>query len=518
MKIVTSDQMRRIEERSERAGVSTDALMERAGLEFARRVRHHIGHLVGVPVVVLVGPGNNGADGLVAARHLHNWGAKVLAYLCRDRPKLDPKLDLVRALDIPVLKSSEDADLGVLDEVLASAHLVMDALLGTGRSRPIEGELKAVLARLGRSKVERPALKILALDLPTGLDADTGAVDAACVGADITVALGYPKVGLLHHQGSTSVGSLETVDIGIPPGLDTDVDLELMTHAWAASKLPARPTASHKGSYGRTLVVAGSRSFVGAAHLASAAAVRSGAGLVTVAIPESLQAAVASLAPEPTFLPLPESAPGVVSAEAASVILEGIGSYDALLIGCGLGQAAPTREAFAQLVLSGAPLPATVIDADGLNILSETPHWWEKLEALAIVTPHPGEMGRLTGQSTEAVQRDRIAVARDSARQWNKVVVLKGAYTVVALPDGRAMLSPFANPALASAGTGDVLAGAVAGLLSQAVPAAEAAALGVYLHGIAGELVRKELGDAGLAAADLLPALPRAIQELRAKD
>ncbi len=226
---------------------------------------------------------------------------------------------------------------------------------------------------------------------------------------------------------------------------------------------------------------------------------------------------MASLGPEPTFLPLPESAPGVVAAEAASIILEAIGSYDALLIGCGLGQAAPTRETFARVVLSGAPLPATIIDADGLNILSETPHWWERLEALAIVTPHPGEMGRLTGQSTEAVQRDRIAVARDSARLWNKVVVLKGAYTVVALPDGRAMLSPFANPALASAGTGDVLAGAVAGLLSQAVPAADAAALGVYLHGVAGELVRRELGDAGLAAGDLLPALPRAIQELRAE-
>ena len=515
MKIVTSEQMRCIEERSEQAGVSTDQLMERAGLEFARRVRHHIGHLVGVPVTVLVGSGNNGADGLVAARHLHNWGARVFVYLCRERSTPDPKLDIVAALGVPIARSSEDGGHSALDESLASAHVVVDAILGTGRARPIEGELKAVLTRLRSPKTERQDLRIFALDLPTGLDADTGKVDPACIAPDVTVALGYPKRGLLTYEGSASAGSLETVDIGIPTGLDADVGLELMTLEWAASKLPLRPAASHKGSFGRTLVVAGSRSYVGAAHLASAAAVRSGAGLVTVAIAQSLQAAVASLAPEPTFLPLPESAPGVVSADAASVILESVRSYDALLIGCGLGQAPPTLEMFRSVVLSGSALPPTVIDADGLNILSTIPGWWEKLAASTIVTPHPGEMGRLRGQSTADVQKDRVSTAEESARLWNAVTALKGAYTVVAFPGAGAMLSPFANPALASAGTGDVLAGAIAGLLSQGIAAGDAAALGVYLHGAAGELVRRELGESGLAASDLLPALPRAMRDLR---
>ena len=515
MKIVTSEQMRRIEQRSEQAGVSTDQLMERAGLEFARRVQHRVGHLVGVPILVLVGPGNNGADGLVAARHLHNWGARVFVYLCRERSTPDPKLDSVAPLGVSVARSSEDEALSALGELLEVAHVVVDAILGTGRARPIEGELKAVLTRLGSARAARRELKIFALDLPTGLDADTGEVDPACVAADVTVALGYPKRGLLTYEGSASAGVLETVDIGIPRGLDGDVDLELMTSAWAASKLPIRPAASHKGSFGRTLVVAGSRNYVGAAHLASAAAVRSGAGLVTVAIAESLQAAVASLAPEPTFLPLPESAPGVVSDDAARVILDSMSSYDSLLIGCGLGQAPPTLEMFRRIALSGNALPPTVIDADGLNILSEIPEWWEKLNAATIVTPHPGEMGRLTGRSTEEVQQDRIAIAEKSARPWNAVTALKGAYTVVAFPGAGAMLSPFANPALASAGTGDVLAGVIAGLLSQGMPAGDAAALGVYVHGAAGELVRRKLGESGLAASDLLPALPRAMHNLR---
>ena len=515
MKIVTSSQMGQIETRSQKAAVSTDMLMEQAGLAVARRVRHHLGHLVGVPILVLIGPGNNGGDGLVSARHLHNWRARVLVYLCLRRREPDPKLAALRDMGLSILDGSRDQDHAQLRKHLGEAHMVVDAVLGTGRARPLEGALKEVFLELAEAKATRRDLLVLALDLPTGLDADTGAVDALCPTADITVALGYPKVGLLTFPGADKVGSLEVVDIGIPAGLDGDVGLELMTPAWAARLLPSRSSEAHKGTFGRTLVVAGSHRYVGAAYLASTAAYRVGAGLVTLAIPHSLQLAVASKAAEPTYLPLPGSAPGVVSPEAIHLILESLPQYDALLVGCGIGQERDTRTVVTRLLCSDAPLPPTVVDADGLNILSMDRHWWERFSSPAIVTPHPGEMARLRGESAAATQADRLGKAVESAAKWGKVTVLKGAHTVVAFPDGRAMLSPFANPALASAGTGDVLSGTIAGLLSQGLTLEEAAALGVYLHGEAGQRVREKLGDTGAIAGDLLTMLPHAIDELR---
>ena len=520
MKIVTSQQMREIEMRSEQAGVSTDALMETAGLQVARRVRDHVGHvghLAGVPISILVGPGNNGGDGLVTARHLHAWGARVTVYLCLDRRTPDPKLELVRERDITVVHGAEDDGLAKLRELLASSDVVVDSILGTGRARPIEGALREVLRVLRSSKGQRSDLRIVAMDLPTGLDSDTGGVDPACVPADVTATLGYPKVGLFTLPGADIVGTLEVEDIGIPPNLDGDIGLELMTPAWAAPTLPQRPSGAHKGTFGRTLVVAGSRNYVGAAYLAAAAATRVGAGLVAIALPESLQAAVASKAAEPIYVPLPEASPGVIAAEAASTILDHMADYDAMLLGCGLGQAAPTAEFVERVLYSGEAMPPTVVDADGLNILSRSqdPGWWTRFAARAIVTPHPGEMARLMGEQDGPAQQERIGKTSQAAASWNKVTVLKGAHTVVAAPDGGAMLSPFANPGLASAGTGDVLAGTIAGLLSQGLSIEDAAALGVFLHGQAGERVRQELGDTGMIASDLLGELPKAIKELR---
>ena len=516
-KIVSSEQMREIERRSEGAGVSTDALMENAGLAVAERVRHYLGDAGAAPVVVLVGPGNNGGDALVASRHLHAWGAQVTAYLCRDRPTGDPNLTRLLERGTTVVRASADDGLGWLREGLAAANMVVDAVLGTGRSRPIEGVIKDVLTELGAAKRDRPGLHVLALDLPSGLDADTGAVDPVCPAADVSVTLGYAKTGLYMFPGAERAGHVEVVDIGVPPGLDDHVGLELMTDGWARTVLPPRPLSAHKGTFGSVLVVAGSTRYVGAARLAASGAGRSGAGLVTLAIPQSLQLAVAAAAPEPTYLPLPESSPGVSVPEAADLILESAEGYEALLVGCGMGQAAETVALSERLLLSGQPLPPVVVDADGLNFLSrfQSPGWWERFPSPAILTPHPGEMARLTGASSAEVQRDRVGLATGAAQQWNKVVVLKGAFTVVAFPTGHAMLSPMANPVMATAGTGDVLAGAIAGLLAQGLSLEDAAALGVYLHGLGGETVRDTLGDAGMLASDLLDALPRAIKGLR---
>ncbi len=520
MKIVTADQMRRIEDRSEEIGVSKDALMERAGLESALYIRRTHAPVYGVPIVVLVGPGNNGGDGLVVARHLHNWGARVSVYICRDRRPPDPKLDIVNELGVSVIFASDDANLSQLRELLGTAHVVVDSVLGIGRIRPLEGTVRDILLLLMETKTARPDLTTVAIDVPSGMDADSGNADSACPAVDITLSMGYPKVGHYAYDAAARIGKLDTVTIGLPDGLDDDVHLSLMTESNMRPKLPVRPSDAHKGSFGRTMVFAGSLNYIGAAYLAGSAATRVGSGLVTIALPASIQMAVASKAIEPTYLPLAESSPGVVMPLAASDVLDALHDYNALLLGCGMGQAADMQTFIEAVLYSGGSssenrLPPTVVDADGLNTLARTRRWWERFEDTAILTPHPGEMARLTGMSTGQVQADRIGIAVASAARWNKIVVLKGAHTVVAYPDGRAMLSPFANPGLATAGTGDVLAGCIAGLLSQGVSPENSAVLGVYLHGMTGETVCNRFGDTGMVASDLMPEVPLAMRALR---
>lgn len=523
MKIVTADQMRRIEDRSEAMGVSKDALMERAGLESARYIRRRFAPLFGVPVVVLVGPGNNGGDGLVLARHLHRWGARVTVYICRDRRAPDPKLDIVNSLAIPVIAASEDAGLIQLKALLGAAHVVVDAVLGIGRIRPLEGTVRDILLTLAETKVRRPDLTAIAIDVPSGMDADSGSADPACPAVDITLSMGFLKIGHYSYEAASWIGKPDVVEIGLPDGVDDDVPLSLMTDDNMRPLLPERPSDAHKGSFGKTMVIAGSLNYIGAAYLAGSAATRAGSGLVTIALPASIQAMVAGKATEPTYLPLAESSPGVALPAAAENVLEALGDYNSLLLGCGMGQATDMQAFIEAILYSGELLPSFVppfvppfvVDADGLNTLARTPRWWEIFSDTAILTPHPGEMARLTGKSANQVQSDRIGEAIESAARWNKIVVLKGARTVVAYPDGRAMLCPFANAGLATAGTGDVLAGSIAGLLSQGVSLDDAAALGVYLHGMAGESVRNRLGDTGMVASDLLPDMPLMIKELR---
>ena len=513
MKIVTIEQMRAIEDRSEEAGVSKDTLMENAGLAVARSVRYHYGPLTGLHILVLLGSGNNGGDGLVAARHLDTWGARVDVYICRDRRAPDPKLDVVREQGITVTSASDDQDLSNLQNLLSRAHVIMDSILGTGRSRPIEGVVKDILQALTKEQTHRRHPKIVALDVPTGLNADTGAVDPSTPHADLTISFGYSKRGHYAYPGAEYLGELEVANIGLPSELDDGVEIELVAEEWARTRLPTRPANSHKGTFGRTMVVAGSRNYLGAAYLAATSATRVGSGLVTLAIPESLTTAVAAKAIEPTFLPLPESAPGIVSPEAVDLVFESLPAYSSLLVGCGMGQEKDTKRFIERLLLSGRTLPPTVVDADGLNTLSQVDDWWTRLADNAILTPHPGEMVRLTGNSSR--NQDRITAATSAASRWNKTVILKGAYTVIAFPDGRAMVNPLSNPGLATAGTGDVLAGAIAGLVSQGLSLADASALGVYLHGLAGERVRDEFGDTGMVASDLLPTLPAVIRDLR---
>jgi ADP-dependent NAD(P)H-hydrate dehydratase / NAD(P)H-hydrate epimerase len=455
----------------------------------------------------------------VAARHLHDWGAKVDVYLLKPRDQDDNVYRQVVERSISVSTVEGDSGFQALEELLGQAEVVVDALLGTGSARggrAIEGELAEVMQRL-RAVRERPLPPhILAVDLPSGVNCDSGAADPLCVAADVTVALQHSKVGLHALPAARYAGRIEVVDIGIPRALSEDLPYELMTDAWARSLLPERPPEANKGTFGKVLVVAGSTNYIGAAHLAAVGAGRVGAGLVTLACAQSIYPILAAKLVECTFLPLPDEE-GFLTAEAAYAVLQAIGQgYNALLVGCGLGQAAYVRSFMRSLLPGLKPddLGAVVIDADGLNALAKVENWWGELSVPAIVTPHPGEMSRLTGLPLADIQADRLRTAVEQAARWGTTVVLKGAHTVVAAADGRAAISPFANPALASGGTGDVLAGASAGLVAQGLAAFDAAALGVYLHARAGERVRRELGDAGLLAGDLLPALPLVIKEI----
>ena len=366
------------------------------------------------------------------------------------------------------------------------------------------------------AKKRRPALQVIALDLPSGLDADTGTVDPACLHVDNTITLGFPKVGLFNSPGADRAGKISVVDIGIPDYLVAEVPSEVITNEWARSVLPNRPYTANKGTFGRVLVVAGSINYIGAAYLACNGAMRVGAGLVTLATAASLQPILASKLTEVTYLPLPESQSGIISSKAGRLILQELDNYDVLLVGCGLGQSQSVTGLLKTILLRPKPANISVVlDADALNILAKNPNWWQQLTDNAILTPHPGEMSRLSGISIEEVQSDRVGITKDRAQEWQKTVVLKGAYTVIAGPGGQTKISMIANPGLASAGTGDVLTGVIAGLLAQGLAPFEAAACGVYLHGEAGERVRARLGDAGMIASDLLAELPIIIKQLK---
>jgi len=514
VKVVSVEQMKAIEQRSADAGVPWQELMENAGLAVAMETRGYVEDVIGLSILVLIGPGNNGGDGLVAARHLHDWGAQVHIYLCAKRSDDDPNLVLTQQRNISTTEASADKGLVALDNVLSYADVVIDSVLGTGKARPIDGTLKDILDKVCATAVDDPDVALVAVDLPSGLDVNFGTCDPACLHVDLTITLGYPKTGFFSFPAWDHLGELVVVDIGLIEGLADDVTTEIIMPWWVSDSLPYRPADANKGTFGKLMAVAGSINYVGASYLACEAAMRIGTGLVTLATPKTLQPMLVANLVETTYLPLPESEPGIIGPNAADVIKQQIDGYDALLVGCGIGQSDSVKAFIKSLLLESKIEVPVIVDADGLNILAQNPNWWGKLNGDVIITPHPGEMSRLTGLSVQDVQKDRIEVVRKYAAQWNVTVVLKGAHTVVAAPDGEVKLSAMANSGLASAGTGDVLAGCIAGFAAQGLDVFTAAICGVYLHADAGEVVAQELGEAGMVAGDLLEVLPYVIRDV----
>ncbi|MYD17817.1 MAG: NAD(P)H-hydrate dehydratase [Chloroflexi bacterium] len=519
MKLLTSAEMRELEQRAESAGVSTDTLMENAGLAVAQEIWMQLGSLEDRRIAVLVGPGNNGGDGLVAARHLHEWGAQVRVYALRERS--DAQWTQTVEQGVPCGAASDDEDFEALEALLSGAEAIVDALLGTGSSRPIDGDLAEIMQRLAAVRERTVKPKLVAVDLPTGLDADSGRLDPLAVAADETVTFHAPKVGLYMQPGAGAAGSVQHVDIGIPPGLDNDLQTEVLERRAAQALLPVRAPDAHKGTFGRVLVIAGSTRYPGAALLAARGAYRAGAGLVTIAAPESIALHLIAALPEATLLPLPEHDAGVISGHAAwEVVRDELPGVDAVVLGCGFGQHNHSGVFVRRFLISEevAAVRGVVVDADGLNLLAADVSGLADAVAPVVLTPHPGEMGRLTGLSTDDVQGRRLTLSRDSAAEWGCHVVLKGANTIVAAPDRRARVSEVAQPALATAGTGDVLSGAISALIAQGVSPFDAATLGVYLHGDAGNRAARQHGSIGVTAGDVADQLAMAARSLAGEE
>ncbi len=525
MKLVTVDQMRRVEKESDARGHTYAQMMELAGAAVAQAIQSRF-DIPGKRILLLIGPGNNGGDGLVAARHLKDAGADIGVYLLKARD--DEHIAALRERDVFIATLPDDRGLRFLRLWLSNCEVIVDALLGTGASRPVSGDLGKLLGIVSSEVAARrsiapnlinPALPaapeyspvVVAVDGPTGLNYDTGELDPLTLPADVSVTFAYPKIGHTRSPGAGACGELLVADIGTDPALADDVELELADPVLVRSLLPARPIDAHKGTFGKVMIVAGSPMYTGAPVLSATAAYRAGAGLVTLAAPRSIHPIMASKVNEATFLPLADQS-GVLSVEAVDELSDKIATYTVGLIGPGITTDA---RSFIERLFDGRSLPPLVVDADALNILAQIDQWWTRVPSPAILTPHPGEMSRLTRLSMKAIEADRPGIAIEFAKKWHHVVVLKGAFTVIAAPDDRSIIMPFANPALATAGSGDVLAGTIAAMRAQGLDAYEAAICGTYLHGAAGELARRDIGSAGGLAGDLLMRLPIVLKQLR---
>ena len=513
MKIATVNEMRDIDKATvTQFGLPEVVLMENAGRAVADKAAQLLGEPRNKRVFFVCGGGNNGGDGYVAARWLHNRGARVKLFLAvsRDQVRGNAAIHLEAALRMGVdyIDLTDPRGMEKALITISFADLVVDALLGTG----FRGEMSEIYQEC-IDLMNGAGPKILAVDIPSGVDADTGMVPGTAAQACCTVTFGLPKPGLLLYPGAGCAGEVEVAPIGIPLELlnAPAIRQTLLTSSHVSSLLPRRLADSHKGKFGHVLVVAGSRGLSGAAFLASQGALRTGAGLVTVAAPESIYAVMEMKTTEAMTLELPETLAGGLGADAVRLVREFSARASVVLVGPGLGRDGQTMEAVREIIQTvDRPL---VLDADALFALAGHIELLAATEVLAVLTPHPGEMSRLTGLSVQQIQSDRIGAARRAAIEWGNIVVLKGSRTVVAFPDGEIYVNPTGNAGMATGGTGDVLSGVIAGLIAQGLSSHDAAVVGVYLHGLAGDMVAAGR-PVGMTALDLVERVPDAIKQI----
>lgn len=532
MKLISVAEMQTVEREANEQGWTYAQMMEKAGQGLAEIVESFYGYEESQVVVGLVGSGNNGGDTLIALETLAKAGWKARTFLARPRPQDDPLIQRLKSAGGEVIAADEDQDYGTLDSWLGDAVVLLDGVLGTGVRLPLKPEVAEVL---GHVKDFDGLPDVVAVDCPSGVDLTSGEAAEETIPADVTVCMAAVKSGLLRFPAYSLAGTIEVVDIGLPEGIKAwdDVRQETVSEEMVSAMLPVRKPDGHKGTFGTVGVVAGSLSFTGAAYLCSGAAYRIGAGLVQIAAPAPLHAALAGQIPEATWVLLPHEM-GVIAEGAAETLAKRLDKVTVLLWGPGFGLE-DTTAAFVRRLVDGKlvggkgrsigfvtetaagsgeepHLPPMVIDADGLKLMARVENWPKKLPGTAVLTPHPGEMAILTGLTIQEIQANRLGIAAQYAREWGHVVVLKGAMTVIAEPSGAVRVIPVATSALAHGGTGDVLAGMIAGLRAQGMSAFDAAVAGAWIHAQCGLVATEQLGhEASVLAGDLIDALPEVL-------
>ncbi len=516
MYLVTASEMQTMDRLTIQGyGIPGQVLMENAGRGATRVFLKAFGDLALERVGIVAGRGNNGGDGFVMARYLVQRGIKPTVYLLaqRDAVKGDAaaNLKLLDELAVPIVEMPDQSALEAQRLAMRHQHAWIDAILGTGLKSDVKGYYRTVIEAVNH--FNRP---VLAVDIPSGLNADTGQPCGVCIRARVTVTFGLAKLGHLLYPGADYTGDLQIVDIGIPNFIADKVGPRqfLMNSEEVSACLPARPADTHKGQTGHLLVVAGATGKSGAAAMTAMTAMRAGAGLVTLGVPASLNPVMETVVLEAMTAPLPEESGGCLGTSAFDRIMVLLENKKALALGPGIGTADQTCQLVHRL-LAECPLPM-VLDADGLNCLARDLTVLNRLKAPLVLTPHPGEMARLLASSPQAVQQDRVQAARDLATSHGVHVVLKGARTIIAHPDNSIFINPTGNAGMASGGMGDVLTGLIAGLIVQGLPPEKATHAGVYLHGAAADALALQAGSIGYVASEVMDALPATMQHLTA--
>ena len=498
----------------EKFGIPSLVLMENAGLAAASLIHENVPDLLEKKVLIVCGKGNNGGDGFVIARHLFIDGVQVDIFLLGKRQQLksDARInaDIASKMGIPIHEIT-DKNLNAQNHLLRHCHIIVDALFGTGLSKPAGGLYEKVI-----KKVNAASKYVFAVDIPSGVDSDSGHLIGPHIKANVTAALALLKRSHLLFPAAESMGEVQILDISIPHEAVERQDIPV---AWLElediqSLIPKRPTNTHKGEYGHTLVLAGSKGKGGAAGLTGLAALRAGAGLATLAVPESCHQALEFNPLETMTVALPENKNGCVSTKAIDVILENLKGKNALAIGPGLSTDKETVQLLKAL-LPQVECPL-VVDADGINALGKSGELIDQIRAETVLTPHPKEMSRLSGWSVQDILNQRIERAGEFAQEHDVTLLLKGARTVVAFADGTVLINPTGNPGMATAGSGDVLTGLIAGLISQGLSVPSATSVGAFIHGMAGDIYVEANHEIPLIASDLLDKVPEAIKRILA--
>jgi NAD(P)H-hydrate epimerase len=512
MKVVLNEEMKKIDKITiEQYGIPGIVLMENAGLGVVDEIIQDFDRTSKVTIVC--GRGNNGGDGFVIARHLFNKGYDIKIFVAGGSENISGdaliNYKIIKNLNIDVEEIVKDEEISKLKESISHSSVVVDALFGTGLNSDVHGRAEKII-----NIINDYSKYVIAVDIPSGVNGNNGQICNVAVKADKTISFGFPKLGNVVFPGAEYNGKLVLKDIGIPNKVIESINLRrsIIDKEVVGVSLPKRNRDSHKGNFGKADIIAGSIGMEGAAILTSKAALRSGLGLLRLYIAESLNAIIKTSVPEAITVPQQEMRKGIIGIHNIATILEGTKGTDVVAVGPGCKKT-PELSEIIQSLLKELEIPI-VIDADGLNVLAKNIEWLSQKKSKIVITPHLGEMSRLTGISIDEIKKNKVKVAEEFAKKWDVITVLKGASTIVASPDGKVFINTTGNPGMATAGSGDVLTGIVTGLIAQGIEPLMSAIIGVYIHGLAGDKAAEEKGEYGLIAGDIIEKLPEAIKEI----